>query len=139
MSLCVCVHYIPQNYPIRPCHAIVNMCYNTCIDAPSELVKRSRIVVTKCMCLGVCTLALPVDVAKVDIDFARPFGEQISRTEVFLTGIIDTDARVDSLLDARDVANQSDLQPKPFAFTTIFIFVEQVYYSTSLYIHCIRK
>ena len=80
----------------------------------------------KCMCLCVCTLALPVDVAKVDTDFARLFGEQISRTEVFLTGIFDTDTRVDSLLDARDVADKSNLQPKPFAFTTIFVFIEQV-------------
>ena len=83
-------------------------------------------IVTKCMCLCVCTLASPIDVAKVDTNFARPFGEQISRTEVFLTGIFDTDTRVDSLLDARDVADKSDLQPKPFTFSTIFILVEQV-------------
>lgn len=52
--------------------------------------------------------------------------EQISRSGLYLNGITDAEKRVDSLLDARDVTDQSDLEPEPFAFSQVFIFIEQV-------------
>ncbi|CAN0203161.1 unnamed protein product [Ascophyllum nodosum] len=50
---------------------------------------------------------------------------KISRSGVFLNGITDTGKRLDSMLDARKVTDQSDLEPEPFAFTQIFVLTEQ--------------
>lgn len=52
--------------------------------------------------------------------------EQISRSGVFLKGITDASKRVESMLDARRVTDKSELDPKPFAFTPIFVLIEQV-------------
>ena len=53
--------------------------------------------------------------------------EQISRSGVFLKGITDANKRVESMLDARHVTDQSKLDPKPFAFTPIFVLIELVF------------
>ncbi|CAN0336892.1 unnamed protein product [Ascophyllum nodosum] len=50
---------------------------------------------------------------------------KISRTEVFLNGITDPEKRLESMLGARDVADQSVLNPEPFAFTQVFVLNEQ--------------
>lgn len=51
---------------------------------------------------------------------------QISRSTMFLVGLTDTQPYIDSLMDVRDVADQSELDPKPFGFSFVFIYVEQV-------------
>lgn len=51
---------------------------------------------------------------------------QISRTEQFLIDLTDTDNNIDALEDTRDVVDQSTLDPKPFGFSGVFIFSEQV-------------
>ena len=37
----------------------------------------------------------------------------------------DTDSNVDALEDTRDVTEQSALDPEPFGFSSMFVFVEQ--------------
>lgn len=51
---------------------------------------------------------------------------KISRTEVFLVGLTDSEKNVDALMDVRDVVGESTLDPEPFGFSYLFIFVEQV-------------
>lgn len=51
---------------------------------------------------------------------------QISRTEMYLINQMTTSNYVDALKDARHVVEESCLYPEPFAFSTIFIFSEQV-------------
>lgn len=52
--------------------------------------------------------------------------EQISRTAAFLVNLTSADKNIDALEDVRDVAGASSLDPKPFAFSAVFIFTEQV-------------
>lgn len=52
--------------------------------------------------------------------------EQISRTESYLIDLTDTTNNIDALEDARDVVEASTLDPEPFAFSSVFIFTEQV-------------
>lgn len=52
---------------------------------------------------------------------------QISRSEVFLVDIVLASDSVTALRDSRDVVGHSALDTKPFAFSTVFIFVEQVW------------
>ena len=39
--------------------------------------------------------------------------------------VTDTDSSVDALEDTRDVTEQSALDPEPFGFSSVFVFVEQ--------------
>lgn len=41
-------------------------------------------------------------------------------------GIVDSEKSMDALMDVRDVVGASSLDPKPFEFSNLFIFVEQV-------------
>lgn len=51
--------------------------------------------------------------------------EQISRSELFLVDLVDTTSNIAALEDARDVADQSTLDPEPFSYSTVFLFTEQ--------------
>lgn len=51
---------------------------------------------------------------------------QISRSRMYLVGIVDSEKSMDALMDVRDVVGASSLDPKPFEFSNLFIFVEQV-------------
>ncbi|CAM9359667.1 unnamed protein product, partial [Ectocarpus fasciculatus] len=50
---------------------------------------------------------------------------KISRSEMFLINLVDTDNNVDALLDTREVSDQSTLDPQPFAHSDVFGFTEQ--------------
>lgn len=60
-----------------------------------------------------------------DIVYADDGEIEISRTEVFLVGLTDSEKNVDALMDVRDVVGESTLDPEPFGFSYLFIFVEQ--------------
>eukprot|EP00903_Cladosiphon_okamuranus_P015713 g14505.t1 len=49
----------------------------------------------------------------------------ISQTDMYLVDLTDTDKNVDALKGSRDVVEQSALDPKPFAFSGVFVFAEQ--------------
>lgn len=51
---------------------------------------------------------------------------QMSKSEMYLVDLTETEHKVDAILDARSVISRSSLEPAPFAFSTVFIFVEQV-------------
>lgn len=51
---------------------------------------------------------------------------QISRSNVFLIDLTDTQNNIDALQDARDVIDESTLDPEPFEYSPVFIFSEQV-------------
>ncbi|CAM9198844.1 unnamed protein product, partial [Ectocarpus sp. 12 AP-2014] len=50
---------------------------------------------------------------------------KISRSEMYLINLVDTDNNVDALRDTREVADESTLDPQPFAFAGVFVFSEQ--------------
>ncbi|CAN0008284.1 unnamed protein product [Ectocarpus sp. 12 AP-2014] len=50
---------------------------------------------------------------------------KISRSEMYLVNLVDTDNNVDALRDTREVADQSTLDPQPFAYSAVFLFSEQ--------------
>ncbi|CAM9391119.1 unnamed protein product [Ectocarpus sp. 12 AP-2014] len=50
---------------------------------------------------------------------------KISRSEMYLINLVDTDNKVDALEDTREVADQSTLDPQPFAYSDMFLFAEQ--------------
>ncbi|CAN0011050.1 unnamed protein product, partial [Ectocarpus sp. 12 AP-2014] len=50
---------------------------------------------------------------------------KISRSDMYLVNLVDTDNNVDALRDTRDVADQSTLDPQPFAYSGVFVFSEQ--------------
>ncbi|CBJ26534.1 conserved unknown protein [Ectocarpus siliculosus] len=50
---------------------------------------------------------------------------KISRSEMYLINLVDTDKNVDVLRDTREVADQSTLDPQPFAYSAVFLFSEQ--------------
>ncbi|CBJ26527.1 conserved unknown protein [Ectocarpus siliculosus] len=50
---------------------------------------------------------------------------KISRSEMFLINLVDTDNNLDALLDTREVSDQSTLDPQPFAYSDVFGFTEQ--------------
>lgn len=45
---------------------------------------------------------------------------------MFLIDLTNTDNSIDALEDARDVVDQSTLDPTPFEYSPVFIFTEQV-------------
>eukprot|EP00903_Cladosiphon_okamuranus_P022061 g20288.t1 len=49
----------------------------------------------------------------------------ISRTEMFLIDLTDTNKQVDAMLGSRDVMDESTLDPESFAYATVFVFIEQ--------------
>ncbi|CBJ26537.1 conserved unknown protein [Ectocarpus siliculosus] len=49
---------------------------------------------------------------------------KISRSEMYLINLVDTDNKVDALEDTREVADQSTLDPQPFAYSDAIIDVE---------------
>lgn len=51
---------------------------------------------------------------------------QISRTQSFLLDHTTSANNVEAILNVRDVLRASTIEPKPFAFSTVFIFTEQV-------------
>lgn len=53
------------------------------------------------------------------------FPEQISRSQLYLIDLIETNDNVDALHDTRDVMDQSTLDPEPFGFSGVFVFTEQ--------------
>ncbi|CAM9506157.1 unnamed protein product [Ectocarpus sp. 12 AP-2014] len=50
---------------------------------------------------------------------------KISRSDMYLVNLVDTENNVDALRDTRDVADQSTLDPQPFAYSGVFVFSEQ--------------
>ncbi|CAM9899558.1 unnamed protein product, partial [Ectocarpus sp. 12 AP-2014] len=50
---------------------------------------------------------------------------KISRSEMYLINLVDTDNKVDALEDTREVADQSTLDPQTFAYSDMFLFAEQ--------------
>ncbi|CAN0269125.1 unnamed protein product, partial [Ascophyllum nodosum] len=60
-----------------------------------------------------------------DIVFKSDGSVEISRSWLFLVDVTDTDSSVDALEDTRDVTEQSALDPEPFGFSSVFVFVEQ--------------
>ncbi|CAN0424969.1 unnamed protein product, partial [Ectocarpus sp. 8 AP-2014] len=44
---------------------------------------------------------------------------------MYLINLVDTDNNVDALEDTREVADQSTLDPQPFAYSDMFLFAEQ--------------
>ncbi|CAN0510355.1 unnamed protein product [Ectocarpus sp. 12 AP-2014] len=44
---------------------------------------------------------------------------------MYLVNLVDTENNVDALRDTRDVADQSTLDPQPFAYSGVFVFSEQ--------------
>ena len=55
-----------------------------------------------------------------------PGQAQISRSGMYLVGMVDSEKSVDALMDVRDVVGESSLDPDVFEFSSLFIFVEQV-------------
>lgn len=55
----------------------------------------------------------------------------MSRTWLSLIDQTTTDKNVAALEDARDVTDESALEPKPFPFSAVFIFTEQVLVTSS--------
>lgn len=56
----------------------------------------------------------------------RLLNMQMSKSEMYLVDLTETAYRVDAILDARSVLSRTSLSPAPFAFSSVFIFVEQV-------------
>ncbi|CAM9359742.1 unnamed protein product, partial [Ectocarpus fasciculatus] len=50
---------------------------------------------------------------------------KISRSEMYLVNLVDTENNLDALRDTREVADQSTLDPQPFAYSEVFGFSEQ--------------
>lgn len=50
----------------------------------------------------------------------------MSRSGVFLIDVSATENKVDALMDARDVVDQSAIDPQPFAFSELFVYTELV-------------
>eukprot|EP00904_Undaria_pinnatifida_P008203 jgi/Undpi1/4512/HiC_scaffold_18.g07866.m1 len=50
---------------------------------------------------------------------------EISRSGMYLVGMVDSEKSVDALMDVRDVVGESSLDPDVFEFSSLFIFVEQ--------------
>lgn len=77
-------------------------------------------------CVGLIILSYPHR-ACVTLRFVSlPPVSQISRSTMFLVGLTDTQAYLDTLMGVRNVADQSELDPEPFGFFFVFIYVEQV-------------
>ena len=51
---------------------------------------------------------------------------QMSFSSMFIVDLVDTDAEIKALKAARDVMQRSPLEPRLFASSSIFLFVEQV-------------
>lgn len=58
--------------------------------------------------------------------YVRVHNTQMSKSEMYLVDLTETAYRVDAILDARSVLSRTSLAPEPFAFSSVFIFVEQV-------------
>lgn len=52
---------------------------------------------------------------------------QISRSWLFLVDIVDTDSNMDAIKQTRDVIDESTLDPDPFGFSYVFVYIEQYF------------
>ncbi|CAM9869255.1 unnamed protein product, partial [Ectocarpus sp. 12 AP-2014] len=60
-----------------------------------------------------------------DVTFNDDGTIKISRSDMFLVGLTDTEKNVDALRGTREVVDQSALNPAPFAYSGVFVSSEQ--------------
>lgn len=86
-------------------------------------------VVSRCAASSQAAGHLPTLVAVLSPNLSHI--AQISRTWLSLIDQTTTDKNIAALEDAREVTDDSGLEPKPFPFSAVFIFTEQVQVTSS--------